>query len=185
MGWSWTVTCRSKKAQEQMLAFLEEHYIPSSRVLPWPEDHWRYQHPKLPSEHTKYAGTKTSIGFDSPTDHEQAVLRWLALRVGKKRTWKTKLGPDFPAVPWVNMDDQDMLPVITKDQWDGNERTEQYTVDEHGWRPVSRFGIEQPSILGKMVAYILELRKEADEKDRLIRADILRLDELWKNHVAA
>lgn len=189
MGWSCTVTCRSAKAQAEMLTFLEEHYIPSSRVLPWPKDHWRYQHPKLPSQYTKYAETKTSIGFDSPNDHELAVLRWIALRAGKRRTFKKRLGADFPSVPWVNCDDQDMEPVIAQEQANDNEEVKWYLVDDIGWRPAHRFWLdERRSALASAVkgvgAYVLGLKKEADEKDRLIRADIERLDALWRSRVA-
>lgn len=187
MGWSFTVLCKSKKAQAEMMAFLEEHYIPSSRVLPWPKDHWRYSHPSHPTPHTKYAETKTSIGFNSPTEHEQAVLRWLALRVGKKRAFKKRLGPDFPSVPWVNLDGQDSAPVITKDQWDGNESTEQYVVDDLGWQPVPRWWDEpgRSKVVTTFAKNLLGLNKKADEKDRLIKADLERLDALWRKHVAA
>ena len=167
MGWSFAVTCRSKKAQSKMLDFLREHYIPTSRLYPWwKPTHWRVNNPKMPSPYTKYAQTKTSIGFDSPTEHEQAVLRWVALKVGKKRTFKKKLGADSPAVPWVNMDGTS-APVILRPQWDGREENEQYIVDDIGFRPLNR----------QWVGDLLR----ADEEDKLIRDDLERLDALWKN----
>lgn len=173
MGSSWTVSCKSKKAQAEMLAFLEEHHISSSQVFGKPD-----RFPNHPAEYTKYARTTTSIGFNGPGDHENAVLRWIAFRVGKKRTFKKKLGPDAGAVPWLNMDNQGSLPVITRDQWDGRERTEQYIVDDIGWQGLRRWW-EDYVPNDKYAEKLAEWVKDADGKDRLIRTDIERFDRLW------
>jgi hypothetical protein len=180
MGWSFSVSCKSAKAYKEMLAFLEEHYLPSSRVLPWAKDHWRYKHPKLPSPPggIKYGGGKTSIGFNSPTDHEQAVLRWIAFRVGRKRAFKNKLEAGVGAVPWVNLDGTDSMPVITTDQWDGQERTKQYVVDDNGWQRLHRWWedyVPDAEYAQKLAGWVAG----ADGKDTLIKADIERLDALW------
>lgn len=168
MGWSFAVACKSAKAHQEILSFLEEHYTPLN-----PE------RPKHPTPYTKYAYSKYSIGFDSPTKHEQAVLRWIALRAGKKRTSRSLLGPETPAVPWVNLDGQGSSPVITKDQWDGREETEQYVVDEHGFQPDETWlGEGMNPLLKSVITTLLRKKRVADHN---IKKDLIRLDTLWQN----
>lgn len=184
MGWSYYVPCKSRKAQEQMLTFLEEHYTPLSRLDPkWPKDHWRQWNPLLPSDFVAYdRNTSCYIGYDKPGDYEQAVLRWIAFRVGKCRKFVKRLGIS-DVVPWMNYDGKATIPVITQEQWErtgDRERTKQYVVDEIGWQRPRRFWEDlvrwpNPELIEEMTDYISKF----DRNDKLFRAEIARLDKLW------
>jgi len=181
MGWSCSTPCKSRKAQAEMLAFLGEHFRPSHEVLPdWNHKHWKTEHPSLPSDFVQYATAQVYIGFDKPNDYEQAILRWVAFRIGKCRKFPKLLGTET-TVPWVNHDRQRNGPVITRDQWDGSKRTEQYVVDDIGWQPVPRMWegyLDWPS--PKLLREVADRITGADKMDKAIRAEIERLDQLWQ-----
>lgn len=162
MGYSASTPCTSKKAQAEMLAFLDSHYKgDGGRRKP------------LPSSDLKYTRGAYGIGFDSPGDLENAVLQWVALRVGKRRVFR---GDKIDrAVPWINCDDQRSQPVLLRSEWpDATERQQQWLVDEHGFAPYPRYWREGDWGHKKLEAHYAT-------QDRKIEAALRRLSELWES----
>lgn len=82
----------------------------------------------------KYGGCSTSFGWNSPGDLEHALLRWAALRVGKRKKFK-----DLPeSVPYVDDDGSEKFPVILKGSLPADPE-EYKTYDEHGYAPLDRW----------------------------------------------
>lgn len=171
-----SVPCKSAKAQEAMLSFLSENYRDSAVVLEFPSDHWRHQSPKSPSQHFAYGCSKMKIGFDRPNDYETAVLRWIATKVGKRRSFPDR-GITVP-VPWLNCDGHGSSPVIPHFLWDGSEGTKRNVVDEIGWQGVDRWWVGRGSLVASGMS-VLGYVAKADREDELIRAEIVRLNSLW------
>jgi hypothetical protein len=187
MGWSYWVSCKSKKAATEVAVFLERHYRDTMEIPDLAKLYTRgaLSGRKSPdSWFNSSAESPVKLGYYKPDDYQQAVLRWLAFRVGKKRTFKVKLGDGFGALPWVNHDGQTSVPVIHEAQWDDQDRTMQYLVDDIGWQGVHRFWedfIPDAEYAKKLAGWV----SGATAKDKAIRAEIERLDELWNERKAA
>ena len=185
MGWSYFVPCKSRKAQKTMLAFLEGHYVPHSRIDPtYSKQHWRYKNPQYPSDYVQYDGNASCyIGYDKPTEYEQVILRWVAFRIGKRRKFSKLLNiPD--TVPWVNYDAQQCLPLLTQEQWersgDKKDWNSGWIVDAIGWQRPRRHWedtIDWPC--PRLAEGYADRIAEHDRVDKLFRAEIERLDKLW------
>lgn len=174
MGWSVSVACKSKKAQEQMLSFLEKNYRETSAVLAF-EKTWRQRCSRRPSQHFAYGHSPTKIGFDKPDEYEWAILRWMAFRIGKRRKFKAISKP----VPWINYDGSSSVPVLPKDLWDGSEETAGYLVDEVGWQGVDRWWEDSVSWPTVFLNKIIKAQARAEKLDKAIREELVRLDALW------
>lgn len=169
MGYSSSIPCRSKKAQEQMLAFLDLHY--RDHVDAGIGTH-RRREKYAESSGLKYARGACGIGFNSPGDYEHALLRWMALRVGKRRTFRG-LGISR-AIPWTNCDDRVSEPILLNSDWpEVTERQEQYLVDADGFAPLSRYWREDDEEASKLEAHYADL-------DAKIGAELRRLSSLWE-----
>jgi hypothetical protein len=173
-----SVPCKSINTRDAMLDFLKRHYRDASLVLDYPADHWRRENPKgPPSNAFAYGHSDAKIGFDKPNEYEQAVLRWIAFRVGMRRKF-VKRGITVP-VPWLNCDNHGSSPVIPKEQWDGSEENEGNVVDEIGWQGVSRWWVDRGVVVREIAERALGLKAEADQMDAVTRAEVARLDALW------
>jgi hypothetical protein len=183
MGWSYYMSCKSKKAMEAMVSFLAENYrdtvdVPDLAVL------FKRSVPCRKSPATWFNSSHEGplrLGFPKPNDYEQAVLRWIAFRTGKRRTFKG-LGISG-TVPWLNYDGQQAELILTPAQWDGREETQGYVVDDIGWQGVSRWWtcceIDPDDTEGN--SRIAEFSTRADLMDKAIRAEIVRLNTLWND----
>jgi len=171
MGYSASITCKSEKAKDEMWAFMEKHYQDTSVAL---QTGLRARYSGLVSGGgIKYGGNVLSLGFNSPHDYEFALLRWMALRVGKRRKF-LKTGIDT-AVPWVNNDNQSSIPVLRKDQWpDAGKELEQYLVDEHGFQPYQPWWPDGDDM------YLSFVARYANQ-DQLIGVALHRLSTLWES----
>lgn len=168
MGYSASVACRSRKAQAEMLAFLDAHY---RDAVDAGIGKYRRHEAYGPSSGLKYSRGACGIGFNSPHDYENALLQWMALRVGKRRVFRSD--GIHQAVPWLNCDDQRSQPVLLRSEWpDATERQEQWLVDEHGFAPHPRYWREDDPERARLDAYYAE-------QDRHIEAELRRLSELW------
>lgn len=163
MSYSASVPCRSAKAAAEMLAFLQEH-------LPCGEA-GRARGP-FASEQLQYARVRHGVGFDKPRPLHVAVLRWAALRAGKRRKF-----PDhgiLEAVFWVNDDGMRSVPVLPSSSYGTTEDPylQQLVVDEHGFLPSPRFWQDDDPERDR-------LEQRARREDDEIRPVLLRLSASW------
>lgn len=90
MGYSISVNCVSKEAQAQMNAFLKANFRHWDEVIGSPNENRRVS--DVSTDDLSYAHRKNQIGFDyggmtgPRREYYNAVLRWVAIQVGKRRT---------------------------------------------------------------------------------------------------
>ena len=163
MGWSFSITCKSQKALDSMIAFMAKN-SPTGRRAP------------LTGGGIKYGGNPMSLGFNSPAAYEQGLLRWMALRVGKRRIFPGK--GIHTAVPWINLDNNGSEPVLLAVEWPNLTGTDQrqYLVDEHGFQEQYMYQDEEESTFTQQLLDIITGRKK---QDAIIHAELKHLTELW------
>jgi len=170
MGYSFSFTCRSEAALGEMVAFAEKHLRDGSEVLATglrPRFQGLVQQGGI-----KYGHGPLQLGFNSPHDWEHAVLKWMALRVGKRRPFKGE--GILKSVPWLNLDNQRSEPILLATEWPTpTERQEQWIADEHGFSPAPRWWREDDEKASGFEA-------QYASQDRLISAELRRLSALWE-----
>ncbi len=202
MGYSLSTPCQSAKARDEMLAFLALHHRPWTTMLLEAPELPQLQDPKVsrvygkvspdqiqydPTRHLcsgdelAYGAGPSKIGFNigpGLSTWMWTLCRWMALQVGRKRTFKTQLAypTAFPYVTW----DSEAHPVLTPadiDGWEEPMRTDadRHLCDEFGFREhYARTWTE------KVADQLLGTRKRAELTDAVAHREIKRLDALWR-----
>lgn len=205
MGYSLSTPCQSDKARDEMLAFLEQHHRPWTQVLMEAPELPQLQDPKVsrvfskvspdqiqydPTRHLcsgdelAYGSGSSKIGFNigpgvDSSEWMWTLCRWMALQVGRKRTFKAKLAypTAFPYVTW----DSEAHPVLTPadiEDWEEPMRTDaaQHLCDEFGFR--EHYVIRTWTT--SMIDQLLGTYKRAKLTDAVAHREIKRLDALWR-----
>lgn len=180
MGYSIAVPMKSKKAQTEMLKFLEEHYRPWSEISKGTEHETPYTHDCTyhirTDEEISYAGGRCRIGFDygpSFVDREYAfyILYWIALRAGRKGKGKARINYDGCETWYLSFGDEDWC----------------IKVDEHGFHPQRRSWESWEGGISKALAegasWLLGESKRLDETDEIMHNELKRLSGCWDKHV--
>ena len=176
MGYSITVRCRSLAARDEMLAFLHRHYQAWSVIQPeYPDKDfdwtkWIQVNGKEGWGGLSYDDHKLALGYNYSTQGEighygYTVLRWIALQVGQKRTFKEG------RVPCVTYDGGEHWPILI-----GSDQC-----DEFGFKPCW----EKKSFTQRHPLMALNPHTQMGLKfERLVNeasaAEVRRLDGLWK-----
>jgi hypothetical protein len=165
MGYSASFTCKSPKAFNEMLEFMNLHYRESSIVL---QTGLRARYSGLVhGGGIKYGAGSVQIGFNSPHNYEFSLLRWMALRVGAKRPFKSKGIPI--SVPWINCDNDFSSPILLDTDWPNPaEELQGWIVDEHGYQPQDSTNFVE-SLVARWAA-----------QDAHIHTELKRLSALWE-----
>lgn len=136
MGCSVAAPLKSFKAQQGMLSFLREHLRPVYWNNPKDTLDWS----KAMTDDLSYDQSKLKIGFDYSNSqnfygrYRLAVIRWMALRVGRK----VRLEGYSEAVPYYRFDGYAPVPVLLRSVWDGRKLGKYHDdgfVDEDGFKP--------------------------------------------------
>jgi len=200
MGYSVSVTIRSRQLQARMRAFLEDSY------RPWPEilDEDERADFRGPSDTLEYAHAKCQLGFDylagggAEREYIYALIRWMALRIGRRKRL-FRMGSLKRAVPYYVYDGVEATPVLLNSEWsDAPTRFLPFQVDPYGlrvdsvparslaWYHIPEGTYERVSAThqGETSEAIREALIESGiERARtilqFIRAEVARLDVLW------
>jgi hypothetical protein len=189
MGYSLSTPCQSAKARDEMVAFLEQHHRPFSTVIAEARagSYDRDYDPTVficVGDELAYGAGPSKIGFNFSTSGDYAhwmwtLCRWVALQVGRKRTFKTELAypTAFPYVTW----DSEAHPVLTPadiEGWDEPMRTDadRHLCDEFGFREHyyrKREELKAYPEMRRVIAHAIQL-------DGIAHREIKRLDALWR-----
>lgn len=185
-----------------MFEFLLEHFLPWPELL-GEESLARFRGPS--TDNLEAAKGKCIIGFDYPNliegpEHEYvfSVVRWVAIRVGKRRrTFRFDgLELDKP-VPYYVFDGLEPSPILLEDEWEnvppnllscvhtrlGLRITPQVArelawrfLDDEAYLKAAYPGMTQEEIRETLISTGME---DAQEVLTTIRHEIARLDALW------
>lgn len=168
MGYSIATPLKSALARDAMWAFMQDHYQPWHKVEP-PEDQLQplesdpgFPHsmafPQGPTNpdydftgqlcrdgNLAYDRGKHRIGYNyrvshGPSgDYAWAILRWMALRAGRHKSFSKRLG-QTAGVPYTVYDGHEAWPVLCRLDWEGKcpNRERWCLVDDNGFKPVRR-----------------------------------------------
>ncbi len=136
MGCSVATPIKSRKAQQEMLSFLREHLRP----VHWnnPDDQCAWV--AALTDDLSYDQSKLKIGFDYSNSqnfygrYRLSVLRWMALRVGRK----VRLEGYSEPIPYYRFDGYAPVPVLLRSVWEGRKLGKYHDsgfVDEDGFKP--------------------------------------------------
>lgn len=207
MGYSITTPCKSARARGQVVAFLEQHHRPFSVVLQesaetmevlrehggdWPvvdglDIYDPTQHIVWGDGIAYGAGVnKVGFNFSFTGDYEQwmyALASWIALRAGRRRTF-TGLLRNVRAYPYFTYDGEatpvlveaDLAECPGEDPAQAAQTRAWYVCDASGYRKWDPFQHhphqENP--------YVAAARARVAAIGKVVRAELERLDSLWR-----
>lgn len=210
MGYSFSTPCKSAKARDQMMAFLDRHYRPWAQVISPFRDALSSGRGVAPSvtfdtrargpsaEDLAYDHGACKIDFDYGAGFSDAerywmynFCYWMAQRVGRRRVFPKK-APGCGAVPYVVYDGYEAWPVLEASRYaDKVGRGSEWLV-ENGFRGMTsciewEARIHEESRRGKAEEHVKEFvdwmtgrKKAARIVDEAIRAELDRLAKLWE-----
>lgn len=206
MGFSLTVSVRSQRLKDGMHEFLLKKYKPWSEFLDDDEVPDHFQGPFI-DDQLDTPG-KCCIGFDyepitgPEREYHFALVRWMALQIGKRRSkFRGEALELNSPVPYVLFDGIEAMPVLLHTEWENSGPDLQaYVCDALGMKvgetlaqemawyclPDDVFGRVSATHHGRpsgevSQALIHEGLEGAQEILQEIRAEIARLDVLWKD----
>jgi hypothetical protein len=201
MGYSIATRAKSQMAKAEMLAFLAEHYRPLYVIQPSESEFGvvgMIEHQTTTKDYDwtrwirgdglSYDHSALAIGFDCGTsggpegDYAWSILHWISITVGRKRTF-SKDGIT-EAVPYVVYDGNEAWPVLARSEWGHRcpERWETRIVDEVGFQPIHRpWKRKSPKSGLSTLAQGKILESAYKKRDEMIRAELVRLTDLWRN----
>jgi hypothetical protein len=203
MGYSVSVTIRSPALQARMREFLEASYRPWPDILDEDEE-TQFQGP---TDELEYAHAKHQLGFNYSTgggaerEYVFALIRWMALHIGRRRS-HFRMGSLDRAAPYYVYDGAEVVPVLHATEWATlPSALLAYRVDPYGlrfdgeiarglaWYYIPEGTYERVSVThqGKSSDTVREALIESGiERARtvlqFIRAEIARLDVLWTTY---
>lgn len=161
MSWELSVVCKSSEKRDKMLEFLTENFTPTSILHGWARK------PNFP-----YAVGELRIEFRNPSEYETAVLRWVALKIGKRRRFSKKC-VRTPA-PWISCQ-PGCDPVLPKEDWDGSKDCAHWVADSLGYYLKGEIESSNPLTRAFQILFG-ESKMEAQG-----RAEISQLNTLWES----
>ena len=182
MGYSFTVPCKSKKARNQVHTFMDRHFRSWSTIT---KGDRRYDPTTfvVQGDGIAYGAGASKIGFNYSNSHQtghymMTVLRFFALRMGRKRTFKKYDLPDDARVPYICRDSE-AWPALLHSEWDEKcpEKAKWCLVDENGYKPEERPWRNWDVSLDE---YRQQWENEIQARDVIIKAEVERLAKLWE-----
>ena len=141
MGYSIAVTARSKNQRDKMMRFL------NNQDFTWSTVSEKAGHPIDPDYDCTYecfvgkdifCKGKTSFGYyynagsSGAREWAWTLLRFAALRVGKKRSCVVSGVDGKHSLPYIMYDDHEVCPVLLRGQWE-SLGCDTFMVDENGY----------------------------------------------------
>lgn len=192
MGYSCATPIRSPKLRDEMMGFLKKNFRPWSVITAGTEHACPPEYdPTLQrlcrDGKLDYDSGKCRIGFNYHSmppgglnDYVWGTLRWIAVRVGRRKSFAKRL-PGKGAVPYTVYDGYEAWPVLARPEWDLRNTPEDHQwclVDSDGFKPEQRYWADR-GFLSSLSAMVLGLNQEADWNDKTVKAELARLSQLW------
>jgi hypothetical protein len=205
MGYSFYAIATSDKKHKKMLDFLAKHYRRWEDVIK--DDHAFSHGFSDPHGGPCYCHHKLAIGFDfngmgSERDYCFNVIRWVAVKVGKRRrsiaAQDGKYISKWP-IPFVVYDGYDFWPIIIGPMTSAPKEWRWCVTDELGvkrgldslagsillefgtkedYEEINKFRAEHPERIFDAAKVVM--KSKAKEVRKIIRNELKRLDELWR-----
>ena len=198
MGYSTSVTFKSAKTRDGIYKFLTENLAPCSTLVNQDKQASKaceycgnpdYDYTRFLSlgEDLAYSKGKNRIGYNYTTTepygtYMYSVLSWAALKAGVTHKFKGLPRPmpctRYDNEPWAILQESDLIGLDeeTKKKYGWNVR------DSLGFRPTRSMWTS--SMLLNATLDVLRLvsgqRKSDKHMDRIVQAEIQRIDKLWK-----
>ena len=193
MGYSLSTPCKSAKARDEMEAFLDEHLRPFSEVIAedkaaldkirklslFPSSFkpdWDPTAYLAVGDGLAYGAGANKIGFNFSTSHNYGqwmygLCRFMALRVGRKRTFKGLLGVEgtFPYYTY----DFEGTPVLTEEDYDRVSESA-----KGRFSPTDHVGFTHPQPWGDSDAATRYYRSDV-AIGKVVKRELARLAVLW------
>ena len=157
MGYTVSVEPRTPELKTKMLAFWKKNFKRWSEVSGWDGD---YASELRIGGELWYDSNPNRIGFDYSSSSEDreyahALVRWMAIRVGKVKNGKPE---------WV---------------YDGNEHetVDPKQFDQHGWWIPEGFDMRLRSLIQRTMDEMYGGRRAMEK----LRAELIRLSGLWSD----
>lgn len=165
MGYSIATPIKSEKAKKEMMEFLERHYNPTldPRARGPIDNDWDN------SRNLSYDHGPCRIGFDATltSDYIISVCAWMALKVGKVKTYPTKANPKAHGPhKYVRYDGYEDWPLYVVSEW---------RKGLPGYVKINWVGCLVPE---KTMWFHLSGKKK---ELKAIEAELKRLDALWNS----
>lgn len=184
MGYSIAIRPKNKKLKDRMIKFMNENFKSPEEVLynrqPYESEEECYwgPHDDLSYDHGKLAlGFNYGCSGDPEGDYMYAALRWMALKIGKKRKWKNM--PE--SVPYMVYDGYEAFPVILH----GSIPIKDIPKDKR-WAIYTEYGTKMLKYCNKRSQEYHKYRAKFNEEclgikncEQKIKSAIKKLDELW------
>lgn len=170
MGYSVAIRCRTKKLRDEMFRFMDEHFDHPCTIMPEID-----QSAIRPNEKDKqnvsrkleYDQGKIALGFDYSSwlsgperFYLFSVIRWMALKIGRKRHWK-----EFGTKPHYVYDGYETCPIFAEEQ------------APHGYTQCDSLGISHSTPLFRNECEIFNM--DPHQTRKTVRKAILRLEQAW------
>jgi hypothetical protein len=169
MGYSIAIRCRSEQLRKRMLRFMKENFVPADKLFSSVD---MAAAPGVTTD-MSYDEGKTGLGFDYSAwvqGEERAyictVLRWMALKIGRRRTWR-KRWPEYGPLPHYVYDGYDAVPIFLESPPKDYVKTDQY-------------GCQRLSKFTRMLLRGYGRQSDPRKVSGIIRAEMRRLDKLWE-----
>jgi len=186
VGYSIATPMKSVKAKAEMRAFMDEHYRDIKAVTGGRYNAFAHG----PTDDLAYDHGKCRLGFnyncpDPERDYIFALVKWMALRAGRRRKLEVFEQTGVMAVvPYYVYDGFEAIPIVLVSEWKGKEPPYPWPdnpnceawplVDEHGW-----------TIQGGLWERYVEVGLIEQEGIDAVVAELHRLTELWESVHAA
>lgn len=204
MPYTISVTVRNKRLRDELYEFLQRVYLPWQEIIEDDEEEPAFIGPLVDHDLDDNSGLR--IGFEyraceaPEREYHYAVMRWIALQAGKRRSHFRTQGTLPQAVPFVVYDDIETSPVFVDTEWlaEGGAPGPMVDplglyLDDHIARELAwlylphdaymRVSLEKVGCGGKVVeeALIQEGLDGAYCYLSIVREHVKRLDTLWRN----
>ena len=168
-----------------MEEFMRKNYIPPNKLFRLENNYscpsWEREGGDLSYDHGK-----KSLGFDygaccDPERHYiYAILRWMALKIGKLKVFK-----GIGSIPYFVYDGFEASPIITGIP--RNKIPEKYRwalYDKYGYIGLGQaWGVPDPKQFYFAAALLMGGERNLKKYDKLMRDELKRLDKLWERTI--
>lgn len=179
MGYSIAIRCRTEALRQKMYTFLEKNLKDTMAIFP---KHYgkngyvsyRLCTPDGSDSRMSYDHAKSGLGFDYSCmpDVERhyiySVVRWMAIKIGRKRHFK-----DIGTQYFYVYDGYDSWPIITN----GTE------LKDYKWACTDELGYKEPWLSAPSATAKFLIKILGKSYSKTVKKELKRLDDLWQKEI--
>lgn len=185
MGYLLTIEPRSDKLRQRMLDFMDEHFVPAHEMFERVVEEHDVTAEGVLTEWT-YGTDEGQIGFyyhagaqNLCTNYSQMIVRWMALKIGKRKVFGEH-GISDP-VPYTWSECTDYQPLYDESKYGDELKTKLASDHFLHWRMCDTLGFHAPgTYFFRDEGYLDFDDPRIEEINETIKSEVERLDELWE-----